>query len=65
MRRVSWPLIGLALGAVIGAFWGWLGDGAAEPADSVLGAALMCALPGVLIGAVAAGAANRWDHDQY
>ncbi|MET8149954.1 hypothetical protein ACIBSW_11610 [Actinoplanes sp. NPDC049668] len=54
MRRGSWPLIGLALGAVIGALWGWFGSGGYEAIDSAVGTALMCAAAGLLIGAVAA-----------
>jgi len=61
MKRGSWPLVGLALGAVIGALWGWFGSGGYEAIDSAVGTALICALPGLLIGAVAAAFAGRRD----
>jgi predicted lipid-binding transport protein (Tim44 family) len=61
MKRSTWPLTGLALGAVLGALWGWFGSGGYEAIDSAVGTGLMCALVGLLIGAVAAVVAGRRD----
>ena len=46
-------MIGLVLGAVAGWFWGWLGAGGYEAIDSAIGTAFLCALVGLLLGAVA------------
>ncbi|MET3422939.1 membrane associated rhomboid family serine protease [Actinoplanes tereljensis] len=59
MRRASWPVIGLVLGAVAGALWGWFGAGGYEAGDSAIGTSFLCALAGLLIGAVAASVAAR------
>lgn len=61
MRRSRWPLIGLVLGAIAGALWGWLGGGGYEAIDSAIGTSLLCALAGLLIGAVAYTVAERRD----
>lgn len=58
MRR-SFPLVGLVLGALGGALWGWLGGDGYEAGDSALGTGLMGAVVGLLIGAVAYGLAGR------
>ncbi|MEW1588895.1 hypothetical protein AB0283_26020 [Micromonospora vinacea] len=60
--RKSLPLVGLVLGALGGALWGWLGGDGYEAGDSALGTGLMGAVVGLLIGAAAyglAGAGNR------
>jgi hypothetical protein len=59
VRRGGWPLIGLALGSMAGGLWGWLGSSGYEAIDSAVGTALMGALAGLLIGAVAAVFAGR------
>ncbi|MEW2142855.1 hypothetical protein AB0869_08575 [Micromonospora vinacea] len=57
MRR-SLPLVGLVLGALGGALWGWLGGDGYEAGDSALGTGLMGAVVGLLIGAAAYGLAG-------
>nr|WP_296064013.1 hypothetical protein [uncultured Actinoplanes sp.] len=52
------PLIGLALGVLAGAAWGWLG-GAEDRADSVAGTAFLCGLAGLLAGALLARSGGR------
>lgn len=61
MRRGSWPLIGLVAGAVTGGLWGWFGGGSYEAIDSAVGTSLLCALAGVLIGAIAYTVGERRD----
>lgn len=57
MHRRRWPIAGLLLGAAAGCAWGWLGARGYEALDSAIGTALLCALAGLLIGAVAVGVA--------
>ncbi|RAO24842.1 hypothetical protein MED15_00600 [Micromonospora noduli] len=57
--RKSLPLVGLVLGALGGALWGWLGSDGYEAGDSALGTGLMGAIVGLLIGAAAYGLAGR------
>jgi uncharacterized membrane protein YphA (DoxX/SURF4 family) len=59
MRRGAWPLLGFVLGAIAGALWGWFGSGGYEANDSVIGTSLLCAVGGLLIGAVAHTVAAR------
>ncbi|WP_410819081.1 hypothetical protein [Micromonospora sp. 050-3] len=61
--RKSLPLVGLVLGALGGALWGWLGGDGYEAGDSALGTGLMGAIVGLLIGAVAYGLAGRGNRD--
>ncbi|WP_433383251.1 hypothetical protein ACQPZX_20835 [Actinoplanes sp. CA-142083] len=61
MRRAGWPLVGLVLGAGAGWAWGWFGAGGYEAMDSAIGTAFLCALAGLLIGAVAYHIAERRD----
>jgi len=61
MRRTRWPLIGLVLGAAAGYAWGWFGAGGYEATDSAIGTSFLCALAGLLIGAVAYTVAERRD----
>jgi membrane associated rhomboid family serine protease len=61
MRRGSWPVLGLVLGAMAGAFWGWFGSGGYEANDSAIGTSFLGALGGLLIGAVASTVAARRD----
>ena len=60
MRRGSWPVIGLVAGAVVGWLWGWFGSGGYEAMDSAVGTSFLCALAGLLVGAVAYTVADRW-----
>jgi hypothetical protein len=62
MRRGTWPWIGLVLGAVAGALWGWFGAGGYEAGDSAIGTAFLCGLAGLLAGTVAYTVAGRRDH---
>jgi hypothetical protein len=55
MRRGAWPVVGLVAGAIGGWLWGWFGGGY-ERLDSAVGTSFLCALAGLLIGAVA----YRW-----
>jgi hypothetical protein len=50
-----WPVCGLVAGAIAGWLWGWFGGGY-ERLDSAVGTSFLCALAGLLIGAVA----HRW-----
>jgi hypothetical protein len=59
MRGGSWALVGLVLGAVGGALWGWLGSGGTEGGDSALGTGLMGAVVGLLCGAAAFTVSDR------
>ena len=45
----SWSVIGLLVGASVGALWGW-GAGGAEAGDSAIGTGLMLAPLGAVIG---------------
>ncbi|MER7586468.1 hypothetical protein ABTW72_02920 [Micromonospora sp. NPDC127501] len=53
--KKSIPLVGLVLGALGGALWGWWGGDGYEAGDSALGTGLMGAVVGLLIGAVVYG----------
>ncbi|NMO52893.1 hypothetical protein HH310_17050 [Actinoplanes sp. TBRC 11911] len=53
MNRTRWPVAGLVLGAAAGCAWGWFGADGYEAVDSAVGTALLGALAGLLIGAIA------------
>jgi hypothetical protein len=61
MGRSSWLLIGLVLGVLGGALWGWLGSGGTEGGDSALGTGLLGAVVGLLVGGVALAVRGRRD----
>ncbi|MFI5893934.1 hypothetical protein ACIA5D_27925 [Actinoplanes sp. NPDC051513] len=61
MRRTRWPVIGLILGAAAGCAWGWFGAGGYEAIDSAVGTGFLCALAGLLVGAVAYAVAEYRD----
>ena len=61
MRRTTWPIIGLVLGAMAGCSWGWFGAGGYEAIDSAVGTSFLCALAGLLIGTVAYSVAEHRD----
>jgi ABC-type uncharacterized transport system permease subunit len=52
MIRTKWVWIGMALGAVAGGLWGWLGSGGYEAADSAVGTGLILACAGMTAGVV-------------
>ncbi|GIM92174.1 hypothetical protein Ato02nite_039670 [Paractinoplanes toevensis] len=58
-------MIGLVLGAVAGGLWGWFGAGGYEANDSAIGTSFLCALAGLLLGAVAATVATRRDRRRH
>lgn len=50
--RAKWGwLVGLVVGAIAGAAWGYLGN-SYEPGDSAIGTGLMGAIVGIAVGAV-------------
>jgi hypothetical protein len=61
MGRSSWLLIGLVLGVLGGALWGWLGSSGTEGGDSALGTGLLGAVVGLLVGGVALAVRGRRD----
>jgi predicted phage tail protein len=61
MRRTTWPMIGLVLGAAAGCSWGWFGASGYEAIDSAVGTGFLCALAGLLIGGVAYSVAEHRD----
>jgi 4-hydroxybenzoate polyprenyltransferase len=65
MRRTTWPMIGLVLGTAVGFSWGWLGAGGYEAIDSAAGTCFLCALAGLLIGAVAYSVAEHHDRKRH
>jgi membrane associated rhomboid family serine protease len=58
MRRGTWPLVGLVVGAAGGGLWGWFGNDY-EPIDSAVGTGFLGALAGLLVGTVAYALAGR------
>jgi hypothetical protein len=65
MRRTTWPMIGLVLGAAVGCCWGWLGARGYEAVDSAVGTGLLCALAGLLTGTVAYSVAEHRDRKRH
>lgn len=52
-------MIGLVAGAMVGWLCGWFGSGGYEAMDSAAGTSFLCALAGLLIGAVAYTVTDR------
>jgi outer membrane lipoprotein SlyB len=48
--RFGW-LVGLLVGAALGATWGWFGN-SYESGDSAIGTGLMGAVAGIILGAI-------------
>jgi hypothetical protein len=59
MRSARWPVTGLALGAILGFLWGWLGSNGYEAMDSAVWTGFLGALAGLLAGGIATAVVGR------
>jgi hypothetical protein len=58
-------MIGLALGAAVGCSWGWFGASGYEAIDSAVGTGFLCAVAGLLTGAVAYSVAQHRERKRH